>query len=114
MIAPEVVLVERLEVFADRNDAGAGGVESNGGNFSAIDAGGLKHIARGGDEGGHLVGVGLGGVIGIFATAMQRIGGRGGSDGALLLSTRVTRTLSVPKSTPATIAMELAPQVNAC
>ena len=33
MIAPEVVVVERLEAFADGNDAGAGGVERDGGDL---------------------------------------------------------------------------------
>ncbi len=82
VVAPEVVVVERLKVLADGNDAGAGGVEGDGGNIGAVDAGGVENVARGGGEGGHLVGVRLGGVVGIFAAAMQRVGGRGGADGA--------------------------------
>ena len=39
MVAPEVVIVERLEVGVDRDDAGAGGVERDGLDGVAVDAG---------------------------------------------------------------------------
>ena len=82
MIAPEVILVQRFEALAHRNHAGAGGVERNGRDVAAADAGALEHIAGGGGQGRHLVGMGLGGKVRIFAAAMQRVRGRGGSDRA--------------------------------
>ena len=84
VIAPEVVVVERDKALTDGNDAGAGGVEGDGGDGAAVDAGGSQRVAGCGGQGSHLVGVGLGGEIGIFAAAVQGIRGRGGADGAFL------------------------------
>jgi hypothetical protein len=83
VIAPQIILIQRFKAFADRDDAGAGGIESDGGDGVAVDAGGAEGVACGGGEGGHLVGVGLGCVIGVFAAAMEGVRGRGGADGAL-------------------------------
>ena len=60
-------------------------------------------------RGRHLIEVRLRGMIRIFAPPMKRIRRRCGADRSLRLSTRVTRTLSVPKSTPATIVIQTAP-----
>jgi len=81
MVAPEVVVVEGFEVFADGNHAGAGGVEGHGCNGLAIDASGGEDVASSGGQGGHLVGVGLGGEVGIVAAAVERVRGSGGADG---------------------------------
>ena len=48
-----------------------------------LDAGGLERIAGCGGQRCHLVGMRLGGKVGVFAPAMQRIRGRCGSDRAL-------------------------------
>ena len=54
----------------------------------------------------HVVGVALGGVVGIFFLAQQRILGRARAEPPLALSKMETRTLRVPKSTPATMLIE--------
>ena len=84
VIAPEVVVVERLHVGVDGDDAGAGGVEGDGFDLVAGDAGLGEDVAHGGDEGGHLVGVGLGGEVGVFALAMEGVAGGGGAEAAAL------------------------------
>jgi hypothetical protein len=84
MVAPEVVLVEWLEVFVDGDDAGAGGVEGDGDDAFAGHAGLFKNGTSGADEGLHLVVVGLGSEVRIFALAVERILGRCSADGALL------------------------------
>ena len=55
----------------------------------------------------HVIRVALGCVVGIFASAMERIFGDAGCSRACLfrLSKMETRTLSVPKSTPATMVL---------
>ena len=73
MVAPEVVVVERLQVCVDRDDAGAGGIEGDGRNVFPVMPAGFDGVAGGFREGAHVIGVGLGGVVGIFAAAMQRI-----------------------------------------
>jgi hypothetical protein len=82
MVAPEVVVVEGLEIGADGDDAGASGVEGHGGDGLAVDAGGGEDVAGGAGECCHLVGMGLGGEVGVFAAAMERVGGGCGADGA--------------------------------
>ena len=84
MVAPEIVVVEGLEIFADGDDAGAGGVESDGSDAFAGDAGFLKDGAGGADKGLHLVVMRLGGEVGIFAAAVEWVLRGGGADGALL------------------------------
>ena len=84
MIAPQVVFAERLQALADRNDARSRGVERDGGNVCSVHARGPERVPGGRGESGHLVGVRLRGVVGIFAAAMQRIRDRCGADGAFL------------------------------
>jgi hypothetical protein len=84
MIAPQVVFVERGQALADGNDARARGVERDRGNLGGVHACGSERVPGGGGQSGHLVGVGLRGVVGIFAAAMQRVRGRSGPDGAFL------------------------------
>ena len=83
MVAPQVILVQRFQALAHRNHAGAGSVQRNGRNVIPINAGSLERIAGGAGERRHLVCVGLGGKVRVFATAVQRIGGRRSSDRAL-------------------------------
>ena len=84
MVAPQVVVVQRLQILAHRNHAGTGGVERDGGHGASVNAGGAQRLACGRGQGSHLVCVGLSGEVGIFAAAMQRVGGRCGADGSAL------------------------------
>ena len=80
VIAPQIVFAERLQVLADGNHGRAGGIERDGLDLIAGDAGFLHRLARGRGQGAHVIFVRLGGVFGIFAFAMQRIfGDRGGA-----------------------------------
>ena len=106
VIAPQVVVVERSHIRSDWNHAGARGVECDGLNLIAGNPGFLQCLAGGGGQRTHVIVVRLRGVVRIFALAMQRIfGDRRNRSGRDSLSTRETRTLSVPKSTPATMAI---------
>ena len=82
VIAPEVVVVERLEVGVDGDDAGAGGVERDGGYVLAVDVALGEDLAGCADECLHLVGVGLRGVVGILALALEWVLGRGCAEAA--------------------------------
>ena len=84
VIAPEVVVVQRRHVGGDGNDAGAGGIEGDGFDLVAVNAGRLDGLARGGFEGQQVVGVGLRGELWVFALAVQRVLGEGGGDEAAL------------------------------
>ena len=64
VIAPEIVVIERLHGGVDEDDAGAGGVEGDGFDAAALNAGLSYGVAGGLSEGRHLVGVGLGGLVG--------------------------------------------------
>ncbi len=61
MIAPQVVLVQRLQPLAHGNHAGTGGVESNGRDGVSGSAGALQHLAGGCGQRVHLLEVRLGG-----------------------------------------------------
>ena len=91
VVAPEVVVVDGVEVRVDRDHAGAGGVERDGLDGVAVDAGVLDGAVRGGGERGHVIGVALGGVVGIFLLAEQRVIGCSGAETALGASRRWTR-----------------------
>ena len=77
VIAPEVVVVDGLEVGVDGDDAGAGGVERDGGDVVTVDVVFGEDAAHCFDESAHLVGVGLGGVVGVFAFAGEGVFGGG-------------------------------------
>ena len=60
VIAPEIVVIERLHRGVDEDDARSGGVESDGFDAVAVDTGLRESVACGAGERGHLIGVGLG------------------------------------------------------
>ena len=105
MVAPEVVIVDGLEVRVHRNHAGAGGIERDGLDGVAVDAGLGERGAHGRGQRAHVVRVALRGVVGIFLLAQQRILAHPAPSRPLALSKMETRTLRVPKSTPATMLM---------
>jgi hypothetical protein len=77
MVAPEIVLVERLQVLADHDDAGAGGVDGERRHVLASDARCGKGPARGARQGVHVIGMGLGRMVRIVPPSVERIiGGR--------------------------------------
>ena len=82
VIAPEVVVVERLEAFVDRDHARPGGIEGDGIDRAAVDAGLGDGAARGIPQGAHVIGVALGGVVGVFLLAEERIFGDAGAEAA--------------------------------
>ena len=82
VIAPQIVFVERNHSGGDGDDGGAGGIESDGGDLVAGDAGILKSLFGGGGEGAHVVFVGLRGELGIFAFTVEGIFGDGGIEDA--------------------------------
>ena len=109
MVAPQIVVIERLHACVDRHHARAGGIERDGLDLLARNSRLGQHRPHGADQRIHLILMRLGGEIRVFPLTLQRIFGRRRGQTTLLLSARplsnsVTRTLSVPKSTPATIA----------
>ena len=82
VIAPEIVVVDGLKGGVDGNDAGACGVECYGGDVVAVDVVFGDDLAGGADEGLHLVGVGLGGIVGVFAATVELVLGGRGADAA--------------------------------
>ena len=89
VVAPQVVFAERLHVLAHGNDRGTRGIESDGLDLVAGDAGFLHRLASGGGQGTHVVFVRLGGVFRVFALAVQRIfGDRGLQQPALTVHDR--------------------------
>ena len=109
MIAPEVVLAEGDEVFADGDDAGAGGVERDGFNLAAIDAADFDCLAHGAGEGGHLVVVRLGLELGSAGELCSGYSATAEPSLPRSLSKMEMRTLNVPKLTPATTLTEVSP-----
>ena len=106
MVAPEVVIVERFEMLVHRDHARTGGVERNRFDLLARDAGRRQRLARGLRQRPHVVGVALRGVVRIFlACAAADTPPMPAPSRPRTLSNIDTRTLSVPKSTPATIAI---------
>ncbi len=75
MVAPKVVIVDGLHVRIDRDYAGAGGIECDGFDRVAINTGILDGAAGGERQRGHVVGMALGGVVGIFLLAQEGIVG---------------------------------------
>src|SRR6516162_523293 len=80
MVAPEIVIAERLELFAHGNDAGARGVDGESRDLVARNASGGGGFARGLGECVHVVIVALGGVIGIVFLSMEGIFGESGAE----------------------------------
>ena len=105
MVAPEVVIVERLEASPHRDHARTGGIERDGFDLLAVHARRAERLARGRHQRVHVVararwvawsGSSFLRISGYSAVAEPRRPWR--------LSKMETRTLSVPKSTPATMA----------
>jgi len=77
MVAPEIVVVERDETRAERNDGGAGGVERERLDGLAVYAGAFQGgLSRGGER-GHVIGMGLRGVVWVDARAYDGVLGDG-------------------------------------
>jgi hypothetical protein len=102
VVAPEIVFAQRDEAFADHDDAGAGGVERDGFDLVAIDAADAHRLVHGASERGHLVVVRLRLEVRVGGGVVQRILGAAAPSLPRSLSKMEMRTLSVPKSTPAT------------
>ena len=107
MVAPEIVIVERLEMRVHRDHAGTGGIERQGLDGAAVDARLRDGAAHGQGQRRHMIGVALRGAVGIVLATVQRILAEPAPSRPRTLSNREARTLRVPKSTPATMLMEL-------
>src|SRR6266849_1861664 len=84
MVAPQIIFIERLKVCVCGNDAGAGGVDGEGGNLVAGDTCGGSGFASSLGEGAHVVVVALRGVVRVIFLAMQRILGDSGAETSAL------------------------------
>ena len=73
VIAPQIIVIERLEIFADGNDGGASGVQGEGENLIGGNPGFPDDLAGSRRQGAHVIFMRLGGVFGIFAFAVERI-----------------------------------------
>ena len=79
VVTPQVVLVQRLKTFAHGKHGGAGRVECDGFQAAPVRARSRQGLAHGLRQRPHVVLVALGGMIGIFSFAEQRVLRRGGS-----------------------------------
>jgi len=84
VIAPEIVIVERMEVFVDRHDARPGCVDGDRLHGGTGDAGGGESLAHCIDERRHVIGMRLCGVVGILTLAVQRVFANARTDAAAL------------------------------
>ena len=84
VIAPQVIVVQRFEALAHRNDARARRVQSNRGHRPAFNAGVLQYLAGCRRKCRHVVGVRLGCKVRVLAASVQRIRRRRRPDRALL------------------------------
>src|SRR5580658_10260728 len=82
MVAPEVILAEWLKIFSHRNHGRPRGIERDGLHLIPCDAGVLQGLACCRSQCPHVIVMGLGGVFGVFALAVQRIFGDGGFEQA--------------------------------
>ena len=73
MIAPEVVIAQRLHITTDGKDRRSRGVERNRQNLIAPDRCLAQYFARSRSQCAHVIMMRLRGVFWIFALAMQRI-----------------------------------------
>jgi hypothetical protein len=80
VITPQIIVIERLEVFAYGDDRGTGGVESNGEDLIGGNSGFADDIARGSRQSAHVFFMRLCGVFGIFAFAMEGVLSHGGGE----------------------------------
>src|ERR1022692_407113 len=83
VVAPEVVIVDGVEVGVHRNHAGARGIERDGVDGVTIHAGIFEGAPGGGGQRGHVVGVALRGVVRVLLFAQQRVRSRAGAKTAL-------------------------------
>ena len=73
MVAPQVVVVDRLQVRVDGDDARSGGVERDGFDSVPVDRRAADGVVHRLGQRRHVVGVTLGGVVGIVLLAQKRI-----------------------------------------
>ena len=73
VVAPQVVVVDRLQLFIHRNHAGSGGIERDGFDRLSVYARRQNGAVHGFHQRAHVVGVALRGVVGIFFLPQQRI-----------------------------------------
>ena len=73
VVAPQVVIVQRLHVGVHRNYGAPGGIERHGFDGVAANAGRLNGKPHGRGQRTHVIAVALGGVIGVFLLAEQRV-----------------------------------------
>ena len=76
MVAPQIVVIERLHARVDRNHARPGGIERYSLDLLPRDAGFGQRGPHGVDQPLHLISVRLSGEIRVFPFPLQRIVGR--------------------------------------
>ena len=84
MVAPEIVVVERHQIFADGDYARAGGVEGDCRYVISLDPSGSESGAHGCCQSVHMICMALRGEIRIFALSMQGIIRGGKAEAAAL------------------------------
>ena len=75
VVTPEIVIIQRLQILADRNDAGPGGIQRQGLNGRTRNTSRLNCALNRKRQCRHVVFVALSGEIRIFAFAVKRIFG---------------------------------------
>ena len=107
MVAPQVIVVERLQIFVHRNDRRARRVDGQRLDLAAVDCPPTRSPVRPRRlKRPQMIRMTLGRVIGIVVAAVQRDTSRLPEPSRpRSLSKIEKRTLCVPKSTPATIVM---------
>ena len=108
MVAPEVIVVERLQALAHGHDGRPRGVDAEALDGAAVDARRRNRPFHRLRQRGHVVGMTLRGVFRIFLLAMQRIFPHAAPQPPLAASTveRWTPSRSVLKSTPTTMLID--------
>ena len=100
MVAPQIVVVERLEILPNGNHRRARGIQRNGENLLARDSGFLQNFTRGRSQRPHVIGVRLRGEFRIVALAMERICGDGRCQQAALTVHQRNADVQSPKINP--------------
>src|ERR1700739_3332556 len=80
MVAPKVVVIERLEVFSNGNQRRTRRVQRNRSHLIAADFCLFQNFSRGRGQSLHVIRMRLRGKFGVFAFAMKGIFGNGGSE----------------------------------